>query len=280
MQRERDEEEPVRQDTEADEVLEGGNVNQVIRIGHTVRRQTGYWSPSVHELLIHLETQGFNGAPRFLGIDDSGREILTFIPGESPGNVYPELKPYMWSDKTLVCLAHLLRSCHDATHGLVYNAVDKWQLTYGDASKHEVICHNDAALYNVVFQDEYPVAFIDFDMAGPGPRMWDIAYSLYTSVPLTTFSPDYSLGTAVAYKSDLHAVDRQRRIHLFLEAYGIPVPNDLREWVLQRLTALWHTLRNGAEKGDPAFQKMVDEGHLRHYENELQFLGDHFEDWT
>ncbi|WP_243633424.1 phosphotransferase [Paenibacillus xerothermodurans] len=161
----------------------------------------------------------------FTKMDDFGREILTFIPGEVPGNDYPELEPYLWSDETLVGLARLLRRFHDATKGFTLMTEGRWQLTYPDDEEHEVICHNDAALYNVVFQKGAPVALIDFDMAGPGPRMWDIAYTLYTTVPLASFAPDYSSGTTVAYCADLHAAERCRRIHLFFQSYGIPICN-------------------------------------------------------
>ncbi|MFE4713622.1 hypothetical protein ACFRAM_22425 [Paenibacillus sp. NPDC056722] len=90
-----------------EEVLSGGNVNHIVRKGDTVRRPIGYWSSSVHELLKHLERQGFEGAPRFLGIDDSGREILTFVSGDIN---QPELETYTWwTDETLVGLAQLLR---------------------------------------------------------------------------------------------------------------------------------------------------------------------------
>lgn len=263
-----------------EEVLEGGNVNHIVRRANTVLRPTGYWSPCVHELLKHLEKQGFEGAPRFLGIDDSDREVLTFVSGEVPGNGYPELEPYMWSDETLAGLARLLRRFHDATEGSTLITEGRWQLSYADVGQHEVICHNDAALYNVVFQEETPVALIDFDMAGPGPRMWDIAYSLYTSVPLASFAPEHSSGTTVEYQSNLHAAERRRRIHLFFEAYGIPIPNELRQWMIQRLTTLCDTLSNGAADGNAAFQKMVDEGHLAHYESEIRFVTDHFEEWT
>ncbi|WP_150266105.1 aminoglycoside phosphotransferase family protein [Paenibacillus tepidiphilus] len=262
-----------------EEVLTGGNVNYIVRKDKTVLRPTGYWSQSVHELLEHLEKQGFEGAPRFLGIDDANREILTFIPGEVPGNAYPELEAYMWSDETLAGLARLLRRFHDATEGSALMTKGKWQLSYGDERQHEVICHNDAALYNVVFQKGSPVALIDLDMAGPGPRMWDIAYSLYTSVPLASFSPDPISGKTVAYRTDLHATERRRRIHLFFEAYGITVPKELRQWIIQRLTAMCDTLRNGAAEGNPAFQKMVDEGHLAHYEREICFTAEYFNDW-
>jgi len=262
-----------------EEVLKGGNVNHIVRKLNTVLRPTGYWSPSVHKLLKHLEKQGFEGAPRFLGIDESHREILTFVEGEVPGDHYPELKPYMWSDETLVGLARLLRAFHDATEGYTLTSEDRWQLSYTDASQHEVICHNDAALYNVVFQQEILVALIDFDMAGPGPRMWDIAYTLYTTVPLASFAPDYSSGATVPYQTELHREERRRRIQLFFESYGIPIPNGLKQWITQRLTTMCDTLRNGATDGNAAFQKMIEEGHLTHYENEIQFITARFDEW-
>ncbi len=262
-----------------EEVLKGGNINHIVRVANTVRRPTGYWSPSVHRLLNHLEQQGFEGAPRFRGIDPSDREILTFISGEVPGNDYPDLQPYMWSDEALAGVARLLRSCHDAAQGFPFHPEDRWQLSYAEAREHEVICHNDAALYNVVFQHGAPAALIDFDMAGPGPRMWDIAYTLYTSVPLASFAPDLSWATTTAYRSDLHAEERRRRIRLFFESYGMPVPDDLPRWINQRLTALCDTLKTGAAEGNPAFQKMVDEGHLAHYESEIRFVEDHVERW-
>ncbi|WP_308637431.1 aminoglycoside phosphotransferase family protein [Paenibacillus silvisoli] len=263
-----------------EKALEGGNVNRIVRVENTVRRPTGYWSPNVHGLLNHLEKQGFEEAPKFLGIDDSGREILTFLSGEAPGNKYPELEPYMWSDEALARFARLLRRYHDATLGYAPVTADGWQLNPFGAEEQEVICHNDAALYNVVFQDGAPAALIDFDMAGPGPRMWDIAYSIYTSVPLASFAPDYLSGTTSAYKSELHAADRHRRLQLFFNSYGISLSPDLKMWINRRMTALCDTLTRGAAQGNAAFQKMIDDGHLAHYEKEIQFVSQHFEEWT
>ena len=83
-------------------------------------------------------------------------------------------------------LAKLLRSYHDATIGFTPSVASINQ--YPESSLHEVICHNDAALYNIVFKNQRPVGIIDFDMAVPGPRIWDIVYTLYTCVPLTAHS--------------------------------------------------------------------------------------------
>jgi Tol biopolymer transport system component len=37
----------------------------------------------VHALLRHLESVGFEGAPRVVGFDDSGREVLTYVDGDA-----------------------------------------------------------------------------------------------------------------------------------------------------------------------------------------------------
>jgi hypothetical protein len=64
-----------------EEQLQGGFVNLVVRIGDTVRRQPGERAGFVHELLRHFEAQEWLGAPRFLGIDDDGREMLSYTDG-------------------------------------------------------------------------------------------------------------------------------------------------------------------------------------------------------
>ena len=72
-----------------------GNVSSVVRVGDTVRRGTGPWTPTVHALLRHLERVGFEGAPRVLGIDERGREVLSFVPGVT---IPPPLTGYRSDD--------------------------------------------------------------------------------------------------------------------------------------------------------------------------------------
>ncbi|WP_342346142.1 GNAT family N-acetyltransferase [Paenibacillus mangrovi] len=134
---------------EKEEVLEGGNVSKVVRVGDTIRRSDNH-NPYVNDLLIYLKNIGFDKAPHFLGMDQQGREILTFIPGEVPGNDYPDLTPYMWSDASLIEIAKLLRQYHDATRGFASEA--RPQNAYPDPAINEVVCHNDAAPYNIVIE--------------------------------------------------------------------------------------------------------------------------------
>src|ERR671934_617664 len=98
---------------EGEVLLSGGltNAGLIGRVGDTVRRPWRPTSPSTWALLAHLERVGFDGAPRFLGVDDRGREILSFIPGEAAIEPYPE---WALTDEALVSVAELLRRYHDA----------------------------------------------------------------------------------------------------------------------------------------------------------------------
>ena len=79
--------------------------------GDTVRRPSRPTSPATRALLAHLESVGFDGAPRFLGVDDRGRETLSFIEGEAALEPVPE---WALTDEALVSVAELLRRYHDA----------------------------------------------------------------------------------------------------------------------------------------------------------------------
>ena len=66
--------------------LRGGRVTKdVVRVGDTVRRPTKASSPFVRDLLSHLNAHGFDGAPRYLGVDERGREMFSYLEGEVPG---------------------------------------------------------------------------------------------------------------------------------------------------------------------------------------------------
>jgi hypothetical protein len=148
--------------TEIEIPLQGGRTTTgVVRIGDTVRRPVGANSAFVHRLLRHLEVHGFGAAPRFLGIDAFGREILSFLPGDVPDEL---------GDFSLPQIAHaarLLRSFHDATA--------RSGLTAG----REVVCHGDFSPCNCVFDHGIPFAMIDFDASRPGRRLEDLGYATW-----------------------------------------------------------------------------------------------------
>ncbi|MFD4676807.1 phosphotransferase [Lentzea sp. NPDC058450] len=134
--------------------LPGGCTNEVVRIGDTVRRPLGAHSPFVHRLLLHFERHGWRGAPRYLGVDGKGREVLAFLDGQAPAR----------STDGLAEVARLVREFHDLTAGTEF------------AGDQEVVCHNDLSPRNTVCRDGVPVAFLDWDLAAPGRRVHDLAH--------------------------------------------------------------------------------------------------------
>jgi hypothetical protein len=66
---------------------------------------------------------------------------------------------------------------------------------------------------------------------------------------------------------------------LFFESYGEGIEEDYLEMVLLRLEGLCKTITRKAKKGDIAFQKMIEEGHLEHYQNDIEFIREHRKEW-
>ena len=62
---------------------------------------------------------------------------------------------------------------------------------------------------------------------------------------------------------------QSRRLQLFCTAYGLDAPQGLLDMVDQRIQAMCDLLASRAAAGEPAFRKMVDDGHLAHYQREL-----------
>lgn len=259
---------------QSEELLAGGNVSRVYRSGDTVRRELKPDSPRIHRVLKHLESKGFSNAPKFLGIDEKGREILSFIEGEA-GN-YP-LKEFMWSNDVLIEIAKMLRQYHDAVSDFPISG--EWMPIDNTPDSHEVVCHNDFAIYNIIFRQEKSAGIIDFDLAAPGPRLWDIAYALYTCVPLSRHYHNEA-GEAIHYNPSLDASRTRKRVKLFLDSYGMEnMEEDYLEMVLLRLEGLCQYMKRKAGEGDPAFQKMIDEGHYEHYQKDIDFIRHRGKEW-
>ena len=244
-----------------EEVLSGGSMTAVVRVGETVRRTAGPWTPTVHELLRHLRASGFDRVPEPLGIDDRGREILSLLPGKVA--TYP-LPAFAWSDATLRAVAGTLRAYHDASAAFEAPAEAVWQWPAHRPA--EVICHNDFAPYNLMFEDGVLTGVIDFDLASPGPRIWDIAEAAYRFVPLTSpANPD-----APSPGADQQA----RRLEAFCSAYGDPriTPPDVVETAIDKITELLDFIEREAAAGDPAQQAVLARGDVDIYRRDVEYL--------
>lgn len=178
----------------------------VVRVGDTVRRPG--MRGAVRELLVHLERVGFSAAPRYLGVDDKDRHVLSWVDGDVPLPPYPA---WAMTDSALVSFGRLVREYHDAVASFSPVACD-WSSEWADPGGGAVVCHNDLFPENVVFRDEVAVALIDFDMAGPGRPLWDLAIAAEEWAPL--HAPGSRLSTA-------DGLAAARRVGLLAGAYGL-----------------------------------------------------------
>jgi hypothetical protein len=244
-----------------EEILSGGNMTTVVRVGDTVRRTAGPWTPTIHAFLCHLRASGFDLVPEPLGMDDRGREILSLLPGEPA--TYP-LPQFAWSDETLHAVATTLRTYHDASASFDPPPDARWQ--WPAAEPAEVICHNDFAPYNLMFEGHRLTGVIDLDLASPGPRVRDVAYAAYRFVPLTDpANPDTPFRGAPQQVS---------RLTSFCLSYGDDriTPADVVAAAVGKLTEMVDYIRRQAAAGDPAQQRVLERGDVNLYKRDLDYL--------
>jgi hypothetical protein len=221
-----------------EEGLAGGYISAAVRLGSTVRRTPGPNAGFVYRLLSFLEQAGFAGAPRYLGTDSQGREILSFIDGYVPWRDDHQLSTR--TDASLAEAAILLRRYHDLTAGTAL------------ANRSEVVCHNDLSPRNTVYRDDgdgdglWPTAFIDWDLAAPGKRIYDIAHMCW-QYP--------GLGPGVT-----RAAEAARQVRLICDSYQLADRRPLIDTILWWQDRCWRGIEAGAATGDAAMSRLLAAG--------------------
>ncbi|GLW89378.1 hypothetical protein Aglo03_01940 [Actinokineospora globicatena] len=141
-------------------LLGGNNAEEVVRVGDEVRRSRG--PGFAGDVLRYLESVGFGYAPRYLGVDDRGRDVLSYIPGRTTDH------PAQRAEGAYAHAGKMLRELHDTTAG------------HPLAGGHECVVHGDAGPFNTIFQEGLPVAFIDWAGCHPGAALDDLGYMAWT----------------------------------------------------------------------------------------------------
>jgi Ser/Thr protein kinase RdoA (MazF antagonist) len=243
------------------ELPKGDVTEGVVRVGDTVRRPRQEQSEFVAAYLRHLEQAGFPGAPRFLGVDDRGRDVLDFVAGDVPG-APPE--PWACTDEVVAGIGRLVRSLHDASAGWAPPPDLRWfgrdRVVPGLPAElaalpgpPELVAHCDVTPQNVVFRDGRPAALIDFDLARPTRRVADLLTTAMWWVPLQ--HPD---DRPPAQRD----ADVPARFALLLDAYGLPGPE--RDELLALADPMWRRsrllMRDNARTRGGGWARMWDEG--------------------
>lgn len=228
-----------------EERLEGGNVTGgVVRIGATVRRPAAPHTQTVHRLLRHVRHTGVTWVPGVHGLDEQGREVLDFIPGD----VAHGDPAWIRDEAVLIGVMRAMREWHDATASFERHGSDVW--SQPDREPAEVICHADFAPYNHIYQDGRLVGAIDFDICHPGPRLWDIAWTAYRYIPLTPPTDAVVADGEGPDRSPFTVQQMRERAKVALDAYGSDASVDeLLSWVVARLDAIadWGQTQDSAE---------------------------------
>jgi Ser/Thr protein kinase RdoA (MazF antagonist) len=224
--------------------LLGGTANRglVRRVGDTVRRPRPTAGTGVQALLEHLERVGFDGAPRYLGQDENGRDVLSYVEGEVPIAPHPA---WALTDEALISVAALLGRYHDAARSFD-PAPYEWPTTVPSPYRGALVTHNDPNLDNVVFRDGRAVALIDFDLASPGSPLWDAALAARLWVPLRN---PQDVPDGLASRAG-------HRLRLFAESFGLTRPQRerLAAAILATHTWCYDIIRAGVEQGRPGYQ--------------------------
>lgn len=218
--------------TDEGERLAGGGVAGAVRVGDTVRRRTGPWTPAIHALLDHLAARDVPAVPRVHGIDEHGREILDHLPGE-----VIDVECEVLTEARLAAVGRWLRSFHDAVR--TYRpGPQRWYFGVAEPADDEIVCHHDVAPYNMAFDGDDLVGVFDWEMASPGPAAGDLAFLAWNGVPL--------------FRAALPDADVARRLRLLTDAYGDPAihPAALLELALERMRTAIDRIEAGQRASD------------------------------
>ncbi|WP_203580882.1 phosphotransferase [Microbacterium hibisci] len=234
--------------------LPRGDVTEgVVRIGDTVRRPHQSTSAVVEAYLLHLESAGFTGAPRWLGRDHQGRDVLTFLEGDVAGS---PVDAWATSDEVLPGVARLLRRLHDASESFDPPTlpVEPGKPTPSFPAGEPVIFgHRDLTPQNTVFRDGVAWGVIDFDLSNRTTRSVDFVNTAMHWVPLCA-DVDVEPGQA--------GRDAGSRLRLMYDAYGRDRfdVDLLLEAARLRFSGSYAAMKWAAENLGGGWARMWDEG--------------------
>ncbi len=244
--------------------ISGGRLNRgrLVRLGDFVLRPADE-DVEVEKVIIEVG-KVFRGIPKPFGRDSSGRLKLEWIEGEIGELVDEDLGK---SRSRLLSIGALLRELHDSTETTAQEVVSTFRDSLDPSGVREVICHGDAGPGNTIFRDGVAFALIDWEMASPGRRSWDLATALRYWGPFRN--------PANRKPSEL-LLDSWQRAAWILEGYS--ASNDLRAetvglFALNQKVQAEYVIGRIKARGDAVYQEWVEHGGIRRLELDDAWLG-------
>ncbi|MEK7861917.1 MAG: phosphotransferase, partial [Chloroflexota bacterium] len=130
---------------------------------------------------------------------------------------------------------------------------------------HELICHNDWSPWNALFRNGRLALTLDWDLAGPGSKIWDIANAVHSWAPLSVEHTKSGIGT------------KARRMRLFLDGYGLDDRTAVLPTMRLRLQHVGGFIDDQARLGDVGMQRLVSWNvPKKMFEDDVRYLDEHW----
>lgn len=201
--------------------LNGGRITKGIFLQYgVVHRPKRPNSAFVAGVLSYAHANGLDYVPEYLGEDEDGNDMFSFVPGEVPTDLGA------FSDIQLCRAAGLIRRFHAIMRS--YSSGER--LT---------VCHNDLSPCNFTFVDGMPSGIIDFDACAFGEAEDDLAYALWMWLDIGN--------------TDHEPQSVARRFRLMRQAYGCD-SNDrgLAERMLKQMSRVEYSVFTDPEQTQKA----------------------------
>jgi Ser/Thr protein kinase RdoA (MazF antagonist) len=164
-------------------------------------------------------------------------------------------------------IAAVIRDFHEAVATMEPPGCNWNDIAADPSGNAEILCHNDLAPWNLIRADERWV-FIDWDLAAPGRRAWDVGWAMLSLVP---FLPE-----RVPPLPELEA-----RLAAFCEGYGIDaVPEDVVDVAWERASYEAKLIHERGRLGIEPHARLLREGHGDLWQATAELIRANGDIWT
>ena len=245
-----------------EEELNYGFVSSPVKIGNTVHRQAGAWTPTIHSLLGFLRAKGFTYSPAVLGVDEKAREILEFLPGKAATRPWPS---QLLEDEGLVQAAIMLKYYHAIVKDFQPPDNAEWRIGKVKMESGQIICHGDLGPWNMLWQDGILTGLIDWDFAEPGKAITDLAQMAYYFAPFRGESGWQEAGFA-------ERPDFRHRLDVLCKNYGRFTADEVLTEIALWLQEELRRVRSLGEKGAEPWVSFLRRGDDQEILDDLAWL--------